>query len=121
MTCGYGTLHTAMVGNVESAAKVASGPFAGRVVEQRLLDEVLSAAAEGVPAAVLVHGEAGVGKTRLVRQVTEHFRTLGHEVLWGTCVRFGAASVPFAPVVQALDSWAMRVDPRVRSDRPGGR
>ena len=69
----------------------------------------------GCRGAVLVHGEAGVGKTRLVRQVTEHFRTLGHEVLWGTCVHFGAASVPFAPVVQALDSWALRVEPAIRS------
>jgi DNA-binding CsgD family transcriptional regulator/tetratricopeptide (TPR) repeat protein len=104
-----------MVGNASSSATVASRPFAGRVAEQRLLDEVLSASAQGVPTAVLVHGEAGVGKTRLVRQVTEHFRTLGHEVLWGTCVHFGAASVPFAPVVQALDSWALRVEPAVRT------
>ena len=65
-----------------SASYVPSGPLAGRVLEQRHLTETLSASAEGVPAAVLVHGEAGVGKTRLVRQVTEHFRTLGHEVLW---------------------------------------
>src|SRR5665647_933167 len=95
--------HTAMVGNAESTANVASGPFAGRVTERRLLHEILSASAEGVPAAVLVHGEAGVGKTRLVRNVSEQYRADGHEVLWGTCVRFGAASVPFAPVIQALD------------------
>jgi len=101
-----------MMGN---ASSVTTGPLAGRVAEQRLLNEILSASAEGVPAAVLVHGEAGVGKTRLVRQVTEHFRTLDQEVLWGTCVHFGAASVPFAPVIQALDSWAHDVDPTVRS------
>ena len=101
-----------MMGNVPY---VPSGPLAGRVIEQRLLHETLSASAEGLPATVLVHGEAGVGKTRLVRQVTEHFRTLGHEVLWGTCVHFGAASVPFAPVVQALDSWALGVEPAIRT------
>jgi DNA-binding CsgD family transcriptional regulator len=104
-----------MMGNASSSAAVVTGPLAGRVAEQRLLDDTLSASAAGVPAAVLVHGEAGVGKTRLVRQVTEHFRTLGHEVLWGTCVRFGAASVPFAGVVQALDSWALHVEPAVRT------
>ena len=98
-----------------NAPYVATSPLAGRVAEQRLLGELLSASAAGQPAAVLVHGEAGVGKTRLVRQVTEHFHTLGHEVLWGTCVHFGTASVPFAPVIQALDSWALRVDPKVRS------
>jgi Bacterial regulatory proteins, luxR family/AAA ATPase domain len=107
---GYGWRDTLMMGNVPY---VPSGPLAGRVVEQRLLHETLSASAEGLPATVLVHGEGGVGKTRLVRQVTEHFRTLGHEVLWGTCVHFGAASVPFAPVVQALDSWALGVEPAI--------
>jgi len=109
---GSGWRDTLMMGNVPY---VPSGPLAGRVVEQRLLHETLSASAEGLPATVLVHGEAGVGKTRLVRQVTEHFRTLGHEVLWGTCVHFGAASVPFAPVVQALDSWALGVEPAIRT------
>jgi len=104
-----------MMGNASSSATVANGRLAGRVAEQRLLDGTLSASAEGIPAAVMVHGEAGVGKTRLVRQVTEHFRTLGHEVLWGTCVRFGASSVPFAPVVQALDGWALPVEPAVRT------
>ena len=104
-----------MVGNAESTANVASGPFAGRVTERRLLHEILSASAEGVPAAVLVHGEAGVGKTRLVRNVSEQYRADGHEVLWGTCVRFGAASVPFAPVIQALDSWALHVGPAVHT------
>ncbi|MEO8555827.1 MAG: ATP-binding protein [Actinomycetota bacterium] len=45
--------------------------FAGRVDEQARLGKVLSASAKGVPAPVLVQGEAGVGKTRLVREVTE--------------------------------------------------
>ncbi len=98
-----------------NARHVAVVPFAGRVIERRLLEEALSASGEGLPSAVLVHGEAGVGKTRLVREVTEQYRTGGHAVLWGTCVRFGASSVPFAPVVQALDSWALHTDPGVRS------
>ena len=109
---GQGRRDTLTMGN---APRTRTGPLAGRVAEQRLLGEILSASAVGVPAAVLVHGEAGVGKTRLVRHVTEHFRTCGHEVLWGTCVHFGAASVPFAPVVQAFDNWAHNVDPTVRS------
>jgi len=98
-----------------TAQHVATGRLAGRVVEQRLLAEILSASAEGIPAAVLVHGEAGVGKTRLVRQVTDDVRALGRQVLWGTCVRFGASSVPFAPVIQAFDNWALHVDPTIRS------
>ena len=98
-----------------NAPRTRTGPLAGRVAEQRLLGEILSASAVGVPAAVLVHGEAGIGKTRLVRHLTEKYRTGGHEVLWGTCVHFGAASVPFAPVAQALDNWALGVEPAVRT------
>jgi AAA ATPase domain len=101
-----------MMGNAVTAA---SGLLAGRVAEQWRLAEVLSASAGGLPAAVLVHGEAGVGKTRLVREVTGQYRDSGHEVLWGTCVHFGASSVPFAPLVQALESWTRQVAPAVRS------
>jgi predicted ATPase len=98
-----------------SDSKPAGRGFAGRVLEKHRLAELLAGSAQGLPAAVIVHGEAGVGKTRLVREVTEQFRACGREVLWGTCVHFGAASVPFAPVVQALDRWAQDVDPGVRS------
>jgi predicted ATPase len=101
-----------MMGN---AATAASGLLAGRVAEQRRLAELLSASAGGLPAAVLVHGEAGVGKTRLVREVTGQYRDSDHEVLWGTCVHFGASSVPFAPLIQALDSWTRQVAPAVRA------
>jgi DNA-binding CsgD family transcriptional regulator len=98
-----------------NAGNGASRLFAGRVLERRRLADALSGSAQGQPSAVLVHGEAGVGKTRLVREVTEAYRAGGGEVLWGTCVRFGAASVPFAPMLQALDRWAGQVDSEVRS------
>ena len=98
-----------------NAGNGTSRGFAGRVLERRRLADGLSGSGQGQPLAVLVHGEAGVGKTRLVREVTEAYRAGGGEVLWGTCVHFGAASVPFAPVLQALDRWAQEVDRRVRS------
>ena len=79
------------------------GPVVGRGVEQQVLAAWLEAAAAGEPRAVFVHGEAGVGKTTLVREVCGRFTG---EVLWGTCVHFGAASVPFAALASALGSWA---------------
>jgi DNA-binding CsgD family transcriptional regulator len=87
--------------------------LAGRGVELELLAEALQGAASGSPCALVVHGEAGVGKTRLVREVCE---ALDAEVLWGTCVRFGEASVPFAPISGALQSWLHRADEATRSD-----
>lgn len=64
---------------------------------------------------MVVHGEAGVGKTRLVREVCG---ALGAEiqVLWGTCVHFGEASVPFAPVIGALQSWLAQVNAQERAE-----
>jgi DNA-binding CsgD family transcriptional regulator/tetratricopeptide (TPR) repeat protein len=64
---------------------------------------------------VVVHGEAGVGKTRLVREACEGLGD-GTEVLWGSCVHFGEASVPFAPVIGALQTWLARTDTATRAE-----
>ncbi|MFG1626101.1 AAA family ATPase [Kribbella sp. NPDC049227] len=84
--------------------------FAGRADEQELLASALEGAASGKPCALVVEGEAGIGKTSLVRDACsqgEH----DFQVLWGTCVNFGAASVPFAPIIGALRTWLTRADP----------
>ena len=47
------------------------------------LHEVLTTSVDGHPALVLVHGEPGVGKTRLLREVTDAAAGRGHHVLWG--------------------------------------
>ena len=44
----------------------------GREVEQQLVADALAGAAGNLPCAVVVRGEAGVGKTRLVREACEH-------------------------------------------------
>lgn len=84
----------------------------GRVDEQDRLRRALAGAAAGEPCAVLVRGEAGIGKTRLVREALD---AVDAEVLWGTCVHFGASSLPFAPLVTALRSWLLQA-PASRRD-----
>ncbi|MEO5708250.1 MAG: AAA family ATPase [Nocardioidaceae bacterium] len=85
-----------------------SGPpsarhLVGRKHEQHLLAEALQKAARGEPGAVVVLGEAGAGKTRLVRDVVStEAEVLEAQVLWGTCVQFGASTLPFAPLITAL-------------------
>ncbi|MFG1626763.1 AAA family ATPase [Kribbella sp. NPDC049227] len=76
--------------------------FAGRDAERQLLGDAVRAAVGGVPRAVVIHGEAGIGKTRLAREVC---RDPELKVLWGSCVHFGAASVPFAPIGGVLQNW----------------
>jgi DNA-binding CsgD family transcriptional regulator/tetratricopeptide (TPR) repeat protein len=83
------------------------GQLVGRGAEVSRLRRLLSEAAAGESRAVVVHGEAGVGKTRLVREVVA-----GQDarVLWGTCVHFGASTLPFAPLVAALRPCLPGVD-----------
>jgi|GEM_PF-4708576 len=50
--------------------RVASPTFVGRFEELELLEAASRRAADAEPAVVLVGGEAGVGKTRLVGELT---------------------------------------------------
>ncbi len=75
-------------------------PFAGR---NEVYDTVLAAwkeTAEGARRAVLVSGEPGIGKTRLVSELVRHAHELGTTVLWGRCDE--ELSVPFEPFAEAL-------------------
>ena len=86
-----------------AASQVSARGLVGRAAERRALLGALEATAEGTPCAVVVHGEAGVGKTRLVRAVLDSASAeLDADVLWGTCVQFGASTVRFAPMLRAL-------------------
>ncbi len=88
--------------------------LAGRAAEEELLARVIRGAVEEAPRAVVVHGEAGVGKTRLLREVTADDPDL--TVLWGTCVHFGSASVPFAPIIGVLQDWMDSSDPAEQAE-----
>jgi DNA-binding CsgD family transcriptional regulator/tetratricopeptide (TPR) repeat protein len=87
--------------------------FAGRGAEQRLLGDAVRDVVGGTPRAVVIHGEAGLGKTRLAREVC---RGPELNVLWGSCVHFGAASVPFAPITGLLQGWLARAGPAERAE-----
>ena len=85
----------------------ASSPvFIGRVDELSRLTEALDNAHEGRSSAFVVAGEAGVGKTRLVTEVGIRARERGALVLAGGCVDLGENGTPYAPLVEALRTWA---------------
>ncbi|TCC46869.1 LuxR family transcriptional regulator [Kribbella capetownensis] len=92
-----------------------SSRLVGRGTEQALLADALTGTASGHPCAVVVHGEAGAGKTRLVREVCDA-PDGDVQVLWGSCVHFGGASVPFVPVTGALQSWLTQADSQRRTE-----
>jgi class 3 adenylate cyclase/tetratricopeptide (TPR) repeat protein len=78
-------------------------PLIGRDAELGvLIGRVLDVADRCRPATVLVTGEAGVGKTRVVQEVTRFAGELpGARVLWGRCPPFGE-SRPLAPLADLV-------------------
>ena len=74
------------------------GPgFVGRSTELTAIARALSDAEGGRPQAVIVGGEAGVGKTRLVEEFIVRARADGAVAAVGVCVEAGADALPFAP------------------------
>jgi ATP/maltotriose-dependent transcriptional regulator MalT len=59
---------------------------------------------------VLVAGEAGVGKTRLLNEFIEHVRSSGGVALVGGCLEFVDRALPFGPVVEAFRQLHRSVD-----------
>ncbi|MFJ6404833.1 AAA family ATPase [Streptomyces hydrogenans] len=97
----------AMLGAVETRS--VSPVFVGRAGELTALTEALSRATAGEPQALLVAGEAGVGKTRLVEEFRDAACDAGAVVALGGCVELGADGLPFAPFSTALRSLRRRL------------
>ncbi|MFD9981062.1 AAA family ATPase [Streptomyces massasporeus] len=89
-----------MLGAVETRS--VSPVFVGRAEELGTLHDALVRACEGEPQALLIGGEAGVGKTRLVEEFAAAARDRGAVVALGGCVEIGADGLPFAPFSTAL-------------------
>jgi predicted ATPase len=86
----------------EMGGRVASPTLVGRVEELSVLEAAQGRAANGEPAVVLVGGEAGIGKTRLVAELADRWHATGARVLAGGCLPAGGDGLPYAPIVEAL-------------------
>jgi ATP/maltotriose-dependent transcriptional regulator MalT len=75
----------------------------GRAAEIAVLGESWARTRGGSPATVLIGGEAGIGKTRLVRHFTADIEA---EVLYGGCVDLSGGGLPFGPFTSALRGHA---------------
>ncbi|MFI8242109.1 AAA family ATPase [Streptomyces sp. NPDC085866] len=89
-----------MLGPVETRS--VSPVFVGRTDELDTLNDALARAAAGEPQALLLGGEAGVGKTRLVEEFAAAACRRAAAVAVGGCVEIGADGLPFAPFSTAL-------------------
>jgi len=76
--------------------------FVGRIEQLDQLEDALAAVSRGEPAAVLLGGETGVGKTRLVTEFAGRVAADQGRALIGGCLELGAAGLPFAPFTAVL-------------------
>ncbi|MFC8427248.1 AAA family ATPase [Streptomyces sp. NPDC057253] len=83
-----------------------STPLVGREDELAGLSNVLERARGGEARAVLVAGDAGVGKTRLLNEVAGRAAAAGMTVLTGHCVDLGDVGLPYLAFTEVLGAVA---------------
>jgi DNA-binding NarL/FixJ family response regulator/tetratricopeptide (TPR) repeat protein len=77
--------------------RVASPDLVDRAAELSVLTAAWADVGAGEPRTVLLSGEAGIGKTRLVDDLAAHATTSGGLVARGACLRLGSGTLPYAP------------------------
>jgi DNA-binding CsgD family transcriptional regulator/tetratricopeptide (TPR) repeat protein len=90
---------------VADRAALTRRPLVGRAGEIDAVVGLVDAAVRGEGGALLVSGEAGVGKTALVLEASERVGNVA-AVLWASCLPLTSLAVPFLPLASALRGWA---------------
>lgn len=95
-------------------------PFVGRARELALLERQLAASPAGsAPPLLLLAGEPGIGKSRLLHAAVPRAVAMGWQVLEGGCQRRGGHE-PFAPLLDALQRHVDQRPPgQLRADVAG--
>jgi ATP/maltotriose-dependent transcriptional regulator MalT len=86
----------------EMSGRAASPVLVGRDEQMAALDAAFASVRQGGPTAVLLGGEAGVGKSRLVSEFGQAAEAAGACVLTGGCLELGTDGLPFAPFTAVL-------------------
>ena len=98
-------------------AQVHSDVLVGRVADLAVLRDALKRTRSAEPSTVLVGGEAGVGKTRLVEEFCRRLPADQVRVLTGQCLELGEEGLPFAPFAGALRDVLRAEGPEVFAGR----
>jgi DNA-binding CsgD family transcriptional regulator/tetratricopeptide (TPR) repeat protein len=99
--------------------RVSSPTLVGRAEELAELDQLVTLASSGEPGLILIGGDAGAGKSRLVAALGERAEAAGVRVLVGHCVDLGDSSLAFSPVAEALRALVRSVEPHRLPDLLG--
>ncbi len=81
---------------------VASVGLVGRIEELARLETALETTVAGQGCSILIAGEAGIGKTRLVEELADRARSAGALVLTGRCLDLVGSAVPYLAFAEAL-------------------
>ncbi|NUR57203.1 MAG: AAA family ATPase [Catenulispora sp.] len=82
--------------------RTAGSRFIGREAEFAQLLDALAEAETAVPRTVVVGGEAGVGKSRLLEEFAAEAAGRGALVLVGGCVELAGEDLPYSAIAEAL-------------------
>src|SRR5579863_1094609 len=86
----------------EMSGRASSPVLVGRDEQMAVLEAAFATVRQGGPAAVLLGGEAGVGKSRLVGEFGQVAAAAGARILTGGCLELGTDGLPFAPFTAVL-------------------
>jgi DNA-binding SARP family transcriptional activator len=84
-------------------------PLFGRQTEYAWLTELWAKTRQGQSGLVLIQGEAGVGKTRLVDEFARYVLLQGGKMLQGRCYEF-SGPLPYQPVAAALQTQITQIE-----------
>ena len=87
---------------LQMSGRASSPVLVGRDEQMAALEAAFASARQGGPSAVLLGGEAGVGKSRLVSEFGRTAAAAGARVLTGGCLELGTDGLPFAPFTAVL-------------------
>ena len=87
---------------LEMSSRASSPVLVGRDEQMAALAAASTEVRQGGPSAVLLGGEAGVGKSRLIGEFGAVAARAGARVLTGGCLELGTDGLPFAPFTAVL-------------------
>ena len=87
--------------------RLARSPLVGRGEELSRLAQLVGIGRESGDTAVLVAGDAGVGKTRMLAELRNQARRAGWRVLIGHCLDFGDSALPYLPFSEMFGRLAV--------------